>query len=114
MYYLEVLSLEDCPFCNATQELLTLKGVNHQIINIPRSEKENFKNDKINTFPQIYLKKENSNGRLLIGGYDKLKIINNTIMSGGSLVDISNSIKKIGIDKFSKKASLRLIELFSD
>jgi hypothetical protein len=81
------------------------------IITIPYSDKEKYKTSEINTFPQIYLKKNNSNGNLLLGGYSDLKDFYDKFYNKQySQNNVSEFIDK---KKWSKKATLRLIELIT-
>ena len=88
-----------------------------EFIIINYDEKEKFKTDYINTYPQIYLMKKNSNGNLLLGGYNEL---NNFI---NIFKDYKNKNKDIFYKEknnfinnntnWSNKATLRLIQLIS-
>jgi len=44
-----------------------------KITMINQKDKDKYKTDEIETFPQIYLKKKNHNDSLLIGGYSNIK-----------------------------------------
>ena len=111
MYYLKLIYLNKCPYSEAAEELLLNNKIKSKIIKIDQNEKDKFKTDSIQTFPQIYLEKENSKGSLLIGGYDILKEIFETINLKSSLNSIKDVIKsKINI---SNKSALRIIELFT-
>ena len=79
MYYLEIISLEGCPYSEAAEKLVENNKINNKVFKISYNNRENHKNEKISTFPQIYLKKNNSNGRILIGGYDKINEIHSLI-----------------------------------
>lgn len=82
-YYLYVVSKQGCPFSKAAENLLNEQNIKQvKIKSVDESNKNKYKNDQINTFPQIYLR--NNNNKLLIGGYneltstiDKLKDCNN-------------------------------------
>ena len=112
-YYLHAIILENCPFSNAASELLkNNKNIKSNISTITQSNKENYKTADIQTFPQIYLKKNNKNGSLLLGGYTELKNILDTFQK--------TKYSKENIDNFlsnnknwSKKSTLRLIELIN-
>jgi glutaredoxin-related protein len=109
MYYLKIIVLKNCGYCNdAIQLLKEYKKIEIDIITIKDDERHLYKTEFIKTFPQIYLKKKNSIGSLLIGGYDDLNFIKNTIKKN------KNTIEKIKkkYKNFSRKAVLRLIELF--
>ena len=73
-YYLQSVILQNCPYGNATSELLDKHpNIKQKSIIVNNNNKENYKTDQISTFPQIYLKKKNKSGSLLIGGYSDLK-----------------------------------------
>ena len=111
MYYFKLICLDMCPYSEAAKELVLNNKIKSKIIKINQNEKEKFKTDEIKTFPQIYLEKENSKGSLLIGGYDILKELFDTVNSKISLDLIKDKIKsKINI---SNKSSLRIIELLT-
>ena len=95
MYYLQLISLKDCPYSEAAQSLLKDNNINHELVLVNRNEKDKFKTDNISTFPQIYLKKENSNGSVLIGGYDLLKEYYDSAKNTKNLDKLKKVIKKI-------------------
>jgi hypothetical protein len=111
-YYIKAILLDNCGYSIASKKLLDLHNIRTEIINVNVLNKIEYKNDQIQTFPQIYLCKDNSLGSLLLGGYDDLSYF------------ISNFKKKTlnddNIDKFnikykwSKKATLRLIQLINN
>jgi glutaredoxin len=111
MYYLEIISLEGCPYSIAAEELVKTKKIKHEIIKINHDDKQLHKNNKIDTFPQIYLRKDNSTGRLLVGGYQNLDKINIMIDGNSNVTNLVKEIKKIISDDFNKKSILRMIEL---
>lgn len=113
MYYLQLISLKDCPYSEAANSLVNDNKINSKITIVNRNEKDKFKTQEIDTFPQVYLKKENSNGSVLLGGYTELKSYYDLVQSGknkkDSLSQIKGQIKKnINI---SDKSILRLMEL---
>lgn len=111
-YYLQTVILENCPYGNATLRLLEEHNINKQIITVTQDNKENYKTDNIQTFPQIYLKKNNSKGSLLLGGYDDLvSFINKFKLQAYSKKNVDEFINK---SKWSRKAILRLIELLNE
>ena len=78
-YYLYCVVLKNCPYSQAAHELLnSYKNIKKDFTFIERSEMENYKTELINTFPQIYLKRYNTNGTKLIGGYTDFKNIIDT------------------------------------
>ena len=110
MYYLQLISLKDCPYSEAAQSLLKDNNINHKLVLVNRNEKDKFKTDNISTFPQIYLKKENSNGSVLIGGYDLIKEYYDSANSTKNLDKLKKLIKKNSPD-MSEKSVLRFIQL---
>ena len=111
-YYFHAVILNNCPYSEATYNFLkNKKNVKSIFTNIDYTEKENYKTSSINTFPQIYLKKNNSNGSLLIGGYDDLmNIYDDFYEKKYSDNKITSFINKTN---WSKKITLRLIELIN-
>lgn len=73
MYYLFVVSLEDCPFSIAAIDLLNSFKIKYKHLKVSRQDKDKYKTTEIQSFPQIYLKKTPSNDSLLLGGYTDLK-----------------------------------------
>ena len=71
-YYLKAIILQGCPYSNNAVKLLKEHKIISDIEYITYNNKELYKTDKIQTFPQIYLKKYNSKGNLLLGGYNDL------------------------------------------
>jgi glutaredoxin-related protein len=110
-YYLQAIVLEGCPYSNAAIELLNNhKNIKSKIITVNQSNKEDYKTIDISTFPQIYLKRNDKNGSLLLGGYDKLKEAFDTFyFNKYSKENVNNFIN----NKWSKKSVLRLIELIN-
>jgi len=112
-YYLHSVILENCPYSNAANQLLkNHPNIKTKITLVNDSNKENYKTKQIDTFPQIYLKKNNDKGSLLIGGYTELKelfyLFYKTKYSND---EITNFIKKN--NKWSRKALLRFLELIN-
>jgi hypothetical protein len=110
-YYFNAIVLEYCPFSNNALELLKkYKNITTKITTITSHNKENYKTDKIATFPQIYIKKQNHSGSLLLGGYSELQNVFDVFRKTNYSKDnikyfIANN------DGWSKKAVIRLIEL---
>jgi glutaredoxin len=108
-YFIKALLLEGCSYSIATHELIKNHQIPADITWIEQANKENYKNELINTFPQIYLKKINNNGNLLLGGYTELEYFISTFLGQKiSETNINNWIEKT---KWSKKSTLRLIQL---
>ena len=110
-YYINAIILNGCSYSLNPQQLLESNNINHKIINVDHSNKNNFKTDKISSFPQIYLKHKNKNGSILLGGYTELNnFINDFKNSKYDINKINNFINK---NNWNKKATLRLIELIN-
>ena len=111
-YYLHLISLANCPYSNLVEELLKNHNYNFKLTSITANLKDNWKTDEINTFPQVYLKRKNSKGSVLLGGYDKMNIIHN-IISSITDKNLKENIKKLQkmYPLLSYKSCLRLIKL---
>ena len=111
MYYLKLISLENCPYSEAANQLVNSNNIKSEIYIVKQKEKNKFKTTKIRTFPQIYLKKKNSSGDVLIGGYSNLKSYFDDI--NNDKINITNMKNKImnEVNGISEKGALRLIEL---
>ena len=110
-YYIKGILLEGCSYSNAAFEIMKEHKLSDNITWVNQSNKEKFKTEEIKTFPQIYLNKINSNGNLLLGGYQELSDTINTFYNhtiSNEIID--NWIKQT---KWSKKATLRLIQLLN-
>ena len=112
MYYLFVVTLEDCPYSMAALDLLNSFKIKYKHLKVNRNEKEKFKTVEINTFPQIYLKKTKTNDSLLLGGYSNLKEFVDTFINQKydekKILQFQNKYQL-----WHKKPILRLIELFN-
>jgi len=110
-YYLKAILLKNCYYSINAEKLLKKYNINSELLYIDHFEKNLYKSKIINTFPQIYLKKYNSKGSLLLGCYEDL---NNFINKFKGITyneeDINDFINKM---KWSKKATLRLIQLIN-
>lgn len=110
-YYLLIVSLDGCPYSKAAVELLDNFKIKYQIINVDWNNKDKYKTNQINTFPQIYLKRKSNNQTLLLGGYNDLKyFIDMFINQKYNEKNIILFQKKYSF--WSKHAILRTIELF--
>jgi hypothetical protein len=110
-YFIKTIFLENCPYSNAANQLIKKYQLPVDITWINELNKENYKTKEINTFPQIYLKKINSKGNLLLGGYQELENSINTFYKQKiSEITINNWMQKIN---WSKKSILRLIQLIN-
>ena len=111
-YYFQIISLNGCPYSRNAEILL--KNTDHKLTNINYSEKDKWINKNIKTFPQIYLKKESSNGNLLIGGFDDINSINNIIhKKDKNFIDKIENISKL-YPNIGRKTILRIIELLQN
>ncbi len=109
-YYFQLISLNGCPYSRNAEVLL--KDVNHKLTNINYKEKDKWINNNIKTFPQIYLKKNSSNGSLLLGGFDDINSINNIVNKQNTkLIEKIDNIKKL-YPNINKKIILRIIDIF--
>ena len=110
MYYLQIISLDNCPYSIAANELVNTNTINSKITQVNHQTKDNFKSKYITTFPQVYLKKQNSTGSLLLGGYEELKYYFDLVKNNRNIDTLKDSIKKYN-KNLSDKATLRLIQL---
>lgn len=108
-YYLYAIVLESCPYSDAAVKLLQ-HNKNIKIQSITRDVKEKYKTDKIQTFPQIYLKRHNHNGSLLIGGYSDISEIYTKFRNKYIKEDVNNYLAE---SKLKKKTLLRIIEFIN-
>ena len=112
-YFLKIIALENCGFSKKALDLLINNNIEHELVTINYNDKEKFKTNNINTYPQIYLMKKNSKGHLLLGGYDKLNNFINVFKDIKNKDNLSNekeNFMKNNIN-WSNKATLRLIKL---
>ena len=112
-YYLKIISLDNCPYSQATKELVKNFSIPNEIINITSNEKEKYKTNKINTFPQIYLKKYGRVDDLLLGGYEDLKDFMDQFHKQTYSTDKVNNFMNKYNKTWPKKSVLRLIQLIN-
>lgn len=115
MYSLKIILLENCFYSDELKKILSKKPLNKIpviYIIIKEEDKIKYKNDDISTFPQVYMIKKKSNGKLLIGGCDDTKKLIEIIQHNKKMNTVNSLISKI-YPLWSEKAKLRLIELFS-
>ena len=111
-YYIYAIILNECSYSIAAEDILDkFTNVKKKYLFINYNEVDKYKNELIKTFPQIYLKKENNNSSLLLGGYTDLQQFVNTFHNNYNENDINIFKKKNPL--WSKKAILRLIELIN-
>lgn len=111
-YYIKAIVLENCIYSNSAITLLKQHNIPSKIINVTYDVKDKYKSNDIQTYPQIYLKKNNKKESLLLGGYDNLlNFIQN--FKGKSLNNskIENFLKNN--NEWSRKSLLRFIELIN-
>lgn len=108
-YYLHSVILKNCPYSNAAHELLNNSS---EFTFVDHNNKDKYKNDNISTFPQIYLKRKDSNGSLLIGGYDNIKELHDLFHKKKySETNINEFLKNN--TNWTRKGLLRFIELIN-
>jgi glutaredoxin len=111
-YYLHLVILKDCPYGKAAHELLnSYKNIKKEFTYIERNDIEKYKTDLIKTYPQIYLKRYNTNGTQLIGGYSDIKKIIDTFNKKYDKETMNNYLNEN--KNISRKSMLRLIELLN-
>lgn len=109
MYYIKGIMLKGCSYSESALQLLKTHNIKHNIITVDYNNMNNYITNQIDTFPQLYLKKQNNNGNLLLGGRDDLKKFIDTFKN--KKYSEENVTKFMKEYKWSKKACLRLIEL---
>jgi len=110
-YYIKAIMLVDCPYSIRAAELLKNNNIPNKSIWITYKDKDKYVNDMIDTYPQIYLKKYNTNQSLLLGGYDDMaEFIMNFKSQKYNINEINIFMKKY---KWSKKATLRMIQMLN-
>lgn len=112
-YFLKIIALVNCAYSKKALDLLIKNKIEHESIIIDNEDKDKFKTNNINTYPQIYLMRKNTNGHLLLGGYDKLNNFINifkNIKDKEKLLEEKKNFINNNIN-WSEKATLRLINL---
>jgi glutaredoxin-related protein len=109
-YYLIAIILKGCGYSDDAVSLIKNYNIPAKIVNITYAEKDKFKSDKISTFPQIYLARNDAKGTLLIGGYHDLYDVVTTFYKKKVNNNIDIFMKKYN---WSRKGTLRLIELIN-
>ena len=108
-YYIKIILLKNCIYSDNALKLLEYHNIPFEIINVDNNNKDLLKSNEINTFPQIFLKRKNRNGHLLLGGYTDLhEFINIFKHKNYNHQQISDFIKKY---KWSKIAIIKLAQL---
>lgn len=110
-YFIKAILLDGCSYSNGAHDLIKNHQIPSEITWVNQTDKPNYKTDQIDTFPQIYLKKINSQGNLLLGGYQELShFISMFLAQKISDPNINNWMES---SKWSKKSTLRLIQLIN-
>jgi hypothetical protein len=108
-YFIKAILLDGCPYSINANNLIMKNNIPNESIWVSSTNKEVYKTDQIQTFPQIYLCKKNKAGTLLLGGYNDLNNIYNLVKFGNG-INIDTFMPEY---KWAKKSKLRLIELIS-
>lgn len=110
-YYIHAVLLHGCSYSNKAYELLKNNNIKNIVEIVPRENKEKFKMDGYDTYPQLFLKREHSKESLFLGGYDDLKNFMDKIKNHPN--DLKNNINYFQSKhrEWSDKAVLRLIQL---
>jgi glutaredoxin len=110
MYYLYIIILEKCPYSIAAINLLNSLNIKYKHLKVNQKNKEKYKTKEIDTFPQIYLVKDEK--KLLLGGYSNLKefidIFINQEYNEKNILEFHNNYKL-----WNKKSILRLLEIIN-
>jgi glutaredoxin len=111
-YYLQIIALEGCPHSRASIELAEkIKEDCRNIIKISHEEKHNYKNNDIDTFPQIYLMKQKGGSLLLGGNSDFQKVYTLYKNNKNYNLELDNFLKEN--TNWNKKSALRLINIIN-
>jgi glutaredoxin-related protein len=116
MYYLYIITLEDCPYSIAAIDLLNSLKIKYKRLKVNQKNKEKYKTKEIDTFPQIYIVKDKKKlllgENLLLGGYSNLKeftdIFINQEYNEENILKFHNKYKL-----WNKKSILRLLEIIN-
>lgn len=111
MYYLFIVILENCPFSENVVKLCKRYNINFKSLKITLNEKENYKTEDIKTFPQVYLKKNNTKDSLLLGGFSDFNHLINTFHKKYDQKELINFQKQYSL--WNKKSILRVIEIIN-
>lgn len=101
MEKLSVIVLSYCPYCINMLKLLDKLKIKYEKI-VVDNNKDEYKNDIISTFPQVYYHFNDS--KYLIGGFDKTSSIIEYITD-------EKDVKKLPLD-FDYKVKLRIYTFF--
>ena len=110
-YYIKAIMLENCPYSIDADRILKTNNISHETLWVNNTNKESYVTNMIQTFPQIYLKRRNSNQHLLLGGRDDFaSFISTFYLQQIKEENLKNFMQKY---KWSRKATLRLIQLIN-
>jgi glutaredoxin len=112
-YYIYAVLLKGCPYSNNALELLKNYKIKYIVKIVTSKNKEKFKMENYNTFPQIFLKKEGSIDSLFLGGYSDLNYFINTFKNNLKNLDYNITIFQNKYLWWSRKAVLRFIQLIN-
>ena len=75
MYSIKLISLNNCPYSIAAEKFFKDKKIKIELVKINHNKKNLYKNNKIDTFPQIYLISSGKNHSKLLGGFNDIQDI---------------------------------------
>lgn len=110
-YFLHVISLDGCPYSKSAVDLLNRNKINFNLTTVTQQNKEKYKTDVMQTFPQIYLNKEGNKGSLLLGGFSDLQYSFDLFYKKKLNDESILSFKKKY--RWNRKSILRYIELIN-
>ena len=114
MYYLKVISLVGCPYSEKAIKLVNNYNIKNETTFINSNEMDKYVTDDIQTFPQIYLMKKNSNGHFLLGGCSDLEECISWVTSNYDKNTYNKSITNIMTKyNWNKKIALRFAKLIN-
>jgi glutaredoxin len=106
MFKLKLISLDGCPYSMAAESFLDNLNIKYHLVKVYQENKEEYKTKEIKTFPQIYL------DNVLLGGFDDLKELYDTLSSKTELDEMIEYLNKKYKGKMTRKNKLRVIEFF--
>jgi glutaredoxin len=111
-YYIKIISLKNCSYSDNALKLLEYYKIPFKKIDIDNNNKDLLKLNEINTFPQIYLKRKNRYGHLLLGGFTDLnEFINIFKNKNYNNIHVFNFMNKY---KWSRIATIKLAKLITN
>jgi glutaredoxin len=106
MFKLKLISLDGCPYSMGAESFLNDLNIKYELVKVYQENKEEFKTKEIKTFPQVYL------NNILLGGYDDLKELYDTLSSKTELDEMIEYLNIKYKSKMTRKNKLRVIEFF--